>query len=101
MSKPADAISAKVAARILGCHPSTVYRLVASGQLPSWSRHGSRLFIVSRADVEALIERVREPVQDSQTSPQTWSESDFTVGSEIGDSPLPEKAAVPSDSIEP
>jgi excisionase family DNA binding protein len=55
---PEDLITPRAAAKILRAHVGTIYRWILSGKLPAWRRAGAR-YLVSRADVEALLAPVR------------------------------------------
>jgi predicted DNA-binding transcriptional regulator AlpA len=52
---PSDLIDAAEAARILGCHPKTLFRLSLAGRIPAWRREGSRKLFFSAAEVRALF----------------------------------------------
>ncbi len=54
---PADAIGVPDAARLLGRRPGFLYRRLLRGQLRGW-RIGGSSWVVSRADVLAMIEVV-------------------------------------------
>ena len=51
---PADLITPKEAATLLHVHQATLYRLIADGRLPCWTRAGTRKF-VSKAAVLGLF----------------------------------------------
>ena len=54
MSLPTDLIEPKVAARLLRCNVSTIYRWILKGKLRAWRRGGTR-HLVRRADVEGML----------------------------------------------
>ena len=54
---PHDLIAPKDAARIAGCHVSTLLRWILHGRLRGYRKAGSR-YLVSRADVEGVIAEV-------------------------------------------
>lgn len=54
MPFPGDLIGAKAAAKLLGVHLSTVYRLRDAGRLPAYSVTGTR-FRFRKRDVLALV----------------------------------------------
>ncbi len=45
------------AADFLGCHPRTIRRRIASGELPAY-RVGSRMIRVSEDDLQVLLQRI-------------------------------------------
>lgn len=73
---PADLLGPRAAARLLGCHLSTLYRMIHDGRLRAWRLGGTHLR-VSRADALALLEpvtpwqppNVRQREYDPATSP--------------------------------
>ena len=52
---PSDLMSPRAAARLLGIHHATAYRMIHDGRLRAW-RRGGTVFRVSRTDVLALLE---------------------------------------------
>ena len=52
---PADRVTVKTAAHLLGCDVATIYRAVQRGELGSWRVGGTRIWL-SRAQVLARIE---------------------------------------------
>lgn len=63
LSTPADLITPRRAARIVGVHISAIYRYVLKGKLRGWRRAGSR-YLVSEAEVRALIQPVVVEVEE-------------------------------------
>jgi excisionase family DNA binding protein len=57
---PSDPISLKDAAKLLGVHPSFIYRIIKQGNLRSWKLPGGHKR-VSKADVRALPEPCEAP----------------------------------------
>ena len=57
---PGDLITPKQAAKILQCHPVTVYRYIHLGMLPAY-RRGRMRFFVSQADIAAFVHRIEIP----------------------------------------
>ena len=64
---PSDELDAKAAARMLGTHISTVYRLIMHGKIPARRRGGAR-YVLRRADVERFIQG--EPVAPTPSGPK-------------------------------
>ncbi len=54
---PEDLIRPSQAAKLVGCHMATVCRWVMTGKLRGWKLAGRR-YLVSRADVQAMLEPV-------------------------------------------
>lgn len=74
---PDDVMTTGQAANLVRVRPSTVYRWALAGKVPSWRRNGRLL--VSRADVQALVERTAtaapapEPVKERRAR-KDWTE---------------------------
>lgn len=68
---PADLIRPARAAQLLHVHICSLYRWIAAGKLRAWRRAGRR-YVVSEADVKALLEPVvpREPAAGVETRAQ-------------------------------
>lgn len=56
---PDDLIGANEAAKMLGCHLSTVYRWIFAGALPAWRLAGR--YKVSRQAAQGMLRRVAVP----------------------------------------
>jgi hypothetical protein len=73
---PEDLVSARRAAGILGCTPSTVGRYRDRGLLCAWRRAGS-YWMYSEAEVRSLLEPART---DQRLLPPSRAEIDRRVG---------------------
>lgn len=74
---PDDLITPREAARLVRAHLSTVHRWIQHGQLPGY-RRGRHRYLVSRADVEGLLNRV-QPVGVVATTAQEEREYQETM----------------------